>query len=140
MLICDEVVPREAMERASSATPRASCAPASLSAVSNRKALRVAQEPLADFRRYMATYARQQALCFYDPGLLANIEAHWKPQSRRMVVAMRTIAELIRWRGERHPELPATWYQGRVRTYGALNRSSSELAGGLAAQARAAAG
>ncbi len=45
---------------------------------------------------------------------------------------MRTIAELIRWRGERHPDLPATWYQGRVRTYGALNRSSSELASGLA--------
>src|SRR5665648_532695 len=45
---------------------------------------------------------------------------------------MRTIAEFIRWRGERHPELPATWYQGRTRTYGALNRSSSELAAGLA--------
>lgn len=45
---------------------------------------------------------------------------------------MRTIAELIRWRGARHPDVPATWYQGRVRTYGELNRSSSELAGGLA--------
>ena len=44
---------------------------------------------------------------------------------------MRTIAELIRWRGERHPDLTATWYQGRMRTYGALNRSSSELAAGL---------
>jgi thioesterase DpgC len=85
MLICDEVVPREAtdegIERNANGLVRAGL----LSAVSNRKALRVAQEPLSDFRRYMATYARQQALCFYDPGLLANIEAHWKPQSRRMV-------------------------------------------------------
>jgi thioesterase DpgC len=54
-----------------------------LSAVSNRKALRVGQEPLSVFRRYMATYARQQAFCFYDPALLANIERHWKPQTRR---------------------------------------------------------
>ena len=45
---------------------------------------------------------------------------------------MGTIAELIRWRGERHPDLPATWYQDRVRTYGGLNQSSSELAGGIA--------
>ena len=42
------------------------------------------QEPLSAFRRYMATYARQQAFCFYDPALLANIERHWKPQTRRM--------------------------------------------------------
>lgn len=45
---------------------------------------------------------------------------------------MRTIAGLIRWRGERHPDLPATWYRGRTRSYGALDRSSSELAAGLA--------
>jgi acyl-CoA synthetase (AMP-forming)/AMP-acid ligase II len=45
---------------------------------------------------------------------------------------MRTIAELIRWRAERHPDVPATWYRGRTRSYGALNRSSSDLAGGLA--------
>ncbi len=44
---------------------------------------------------------------------------------------MRTIAELIRWRARRHPDLPATWYEGRVRTYGELDRSSSELAAGL---------
>lgn len=85
MLICDEVVPREAMEAGIERNAMGLVRAGLLSAVSNRKALRVAQEPLADFRRYMATYARQQALCFYDPGLLANIEAHWKPQSRRLV-------------------------------------------------------
>ena len=45
---------------------------------------------------------------------------------------MRTIAELIRWRARRHPDLPATRHQGRTRSYGALDRSSSELAAGLA--------
>ena len=45
---------------------------------------------------------------------------------------MRTIAELIRWRARRHPDLPATWYRGRARSYGELDRSSSELAAGLA--------
>lgn len=44
---------------------------------------------------------------------------------------MRTIAELIRWRARRHPDLAATWFQGRVRSYGDLDRSSSELAAGL---------
>ena len=45
---------------------------------------------------------------------------------------MRTIAELIRWRARRHPDLLATWYRGRARSYGELDRSSSELAAGLA--------
>lgn len=44
---------------------------------------------------------------------------------------MRTIAELIRWRARRHPDLPATCFEGRVRSYGELDRSSSELAAGL---------
>ncbi len=44
---------------------------------------------------------------------------------------MRTIAELIRWRARRHPDVPATWYKGRVRSYDELNRSSSGLADGL---------
>lgn len=85
MLICDEVIAPEAMDEGIERNAKGLVRAGLLSAVSNRKALRVGQEPLSAFRRYMATYARQQALCFYDPGLLANIEAHWKPQSRRMV-------------------------------------------------------
>ena len=84
MLICDEaVVPEEmdaAVERNATGLVRAGL----LSAVSNRKALRVGQEPLDVFRRYMTTYARQQAFCFYDPALLANIERHWQPEKRRI--------------------------------------------------------
>lgn len=47
---------------------------------------------------------------------------------------MRTLAELIRWRGQRHPDLDAIWYEGKTQTYGELNRSSSALAGGLVEQ------
>ncbi len=47
---------------------------------------------------------------------------------------MRTIAELIRWRAERHPDLEAIWYEGKSQTYAELNDSSSKLAGGLVAK------
>ena len=47
---------------------------------------------------------------------------------------MRTLAELIRWRAQRHPDLDAVWYEGKTQTYGELDRSSSELAGGLVRQ------
>ncbi len=47
---------------------------------------------------------------------------------------MRTLAELIRWRALRHPDLDAVWYEGRSQTYGALNRSTSQLAGALVAE------
>src|SRR6266851_4389015 len=45
---------------------------------------------------------------------------------------MRTIAELIRWRAQRHPSLEAVWFEGKSQTYGELDHSSSRLAGGLA--------
>lgn len=83
MLICDEVVPSAEMDAGIERNAKGLVRAGFLSAVSNRKALRVAQEPLSAFRRYMATYARQQVQCFYDPALLANIEQHWKPQTRR---------------------------------------------------------
>jgi acyl-CoA synthetase (AMP-forming)/AMP-acid ligase II len=41
---------------------------------------------------------------------------------------MRTIAELLRWRAQRHPSLEAVWFEGRAMTYGELNESSSQLA------------
>jgi len=47
---------------------------------------------------------------------------------------VRTLAELIRWRAQRHPDIDAIWYEGKTQTYGELDRSSSELAGGLVQQ------
>ena len=44
---------------------------------------------------------------------------------------MRTLAEMLRWRAQRHPSLMAVWYEGKTQTYGELNESSSQLAAGL---------
>ena len=83
-MICDEVVAAGEMDAAIEANALQLVRAGMTSAVSNRKALRVAQEPLPVFRRYMATYARQQSLCLYDPKLIENLEHSWKPGSRRM--------------------------------------------------------
>ena len=44
---------------------------------------------------------------------------------------MTTVAAALRWRAWRHPDLPATWFEGRTRTFAQLDASSSALAGGL---------
>jgi thioesterase DpgC len=49
-----------------------------VSAVSNRRAFRVVQEPIDLFRQYLAVYAREQAYCHFSPALIANLERHWK--------------------------------------------------------------
>jgi thioesterase DpgC len=84
MLICDEVIPAGEMETGIARNTEQMIRAGLVSAAANRKGLRVGQEPLDAFRRYMATYARQQSLCSYDPRLLANLERHWQPQQRRM--------------------------------------------------------
>src|SRR5262245_47835480 len=47
---------------------------------------------------------------------------------------MRTIAELLRWRAQRHPNLPAVLYEGKTQTYAELDASSSALAAALIIQ------
>ncbi len=44
---------------------------------------------------------------------------------------MRTIAELLRWRARRHPDLEAVWFEGRSQTYGELDAATSQLAAAL---------
>jgi thioesterase DpgC len=51
-------------------------------AIGNRRAFRVAVEPLDLFRRYFAVYAREQAYCHFSPALIANLEKHWNAQNR----------------------------------------------------------
>jgi (3,5-dihydroxyphenyl)acetyl-CoA 1,2-dioxygenase len=50
--------------------------------VANRRALRAAQEPLDEFRRYMSVYASEQARCLYSPALIANLERNWRAAQR----------------------------------------------------------
>ena len=83
-LICDEVVDAGEMDAAIERSALQLLRAGMTSAVANRKALRVAEEPLEVFRRYLATYARQQSLCLYDPTLIDNLKHSWKPGSRRM--------------------------------------------------------
>jgi (3,5-dihydroxyphenyl)acetyl-CoA 1,2-dioxygenase len=84
MMICDEVVPAAEMDAAINRNTAQMVRAGFTSTVSNRKALRVGQEPLDVYRRYMATYSRQQCLCLYDQKLIDNLENMWEPQRRRM--------------------------------------------------------
>ena len=83
-LIADEVVPGEAMEAAveRAVSELVSAGPASL--LANRRMLRMAQEPIARFRRYMSGYARDQAECLYSPALIANLERGWDAKRRTL--------------------------------------------------------
>lgn len=83
-LLADEVLPPEALDEAiaRSATELLSAGPTSL--VANRRQLRVAFEPLPVFRRYMAGYAREQAMCFYSPALIDNLERNWEAKRRTL--------------------------------------------------------
>jgi thioesterase DpgC len=57
-LICDEVVPAEAMDEAVERVALGLTSSGAVSAIGNRRAFRIAQEPLDLFRRYCALYAR----------------------------------------------------------------------------------
>jgi (3,5-dihydroxyphenyl)acetyl-CoA 1,2-dioxygenase len=83
-LICDEVVHASEMDTAIERNARQLMAAGFTSAIWNRRALRVAEEPLTLFRRYYATYARGQSACMYDAKLIENLKHSWKPDSRRM--------------------------------------------------------
>ena len=50
--------------------------------MANRRALRAAQEPLDQFRRYMSVYASEQARCLYSPALIENLERNWQGAQR----------------------------------------------------------
>jgi thioesterase DpgC len=53
-----------------------------VSAIANRRAFRLGQEPLDLFRAYCSAYARDQAFCLFSPALTANLEREWNAKSR----------------------------------------------------------
>jgi thioesterase DpgC len=83
-MICDEIVPPEEMDEALATTIDALTNSGVVSAVSNRRALRVGREPLDLFRRYVALYAREQAYCHFSPALIGNLERHWNAMQRKV--------------------------------------------------------
>ena len=83
-MICDEIVPPGEMDSALDRVIASFTDSGVVSAAGNRRAFRVAQEPLDLFRRYMAVYAREQAYCHFSPALIGNLEKHWNAQQRKM--------------------------------------------------------
>jgi thioesterase DpgC len=81
-LICDEIVPQGDMDTAIERVVRELTNSGAVGAIGNRRAFRVAVEPLDLFRRYVAVYAREQAYCHFSPALIANLEQHWNAQNR----------------------------------------------------------
>ncbi len=83
-LICDEIVPAAEMDAAIARVVDGLTSSGPVSAVANRRALRVGQEPLDLFRRYFSAYARDQAYCHFSPALVANLERFWNAAQRKV--------------------------------------------------------
>jgi thioesterase DpgC len=81
-LICDEIVAAADMDSAIERVVTGLTNSGAVSAVGNRRAFRVGEEPLDLFRRYCAVYAREQAHCHFSPALIANLERFWNAQNR----------------------------------------------------------
>jgi thioesterase DpgC len=77
-LVVDEIVSGDAMDGAIARAAAELTASGMTAVVANRRQLRIAQEPLDDFRRYMSGYAREQARCLYSPALIGNLERNWR--------------------------------------------------------------
>jgi len=83
-LLCDEVVEAGQMEAAIENSGAQLTSSGTVSAAANRKAIRLGEETVDDFRQYMAIYAREQARCMYSPALIANLERNWNARQRRL--------------------------------------------------------
>jgi thioesterase DpgC len=82
-MICDEVVAPERMDSSIKNIIERLTSSGVVSAAGNRRAFRIAQEPLDVFRRYMSVYAREQAHCHFSPALISNLEKNWNAANRK---------------------------------------------------------
>ena len=82
-LICDEVAPAEEMDAAIERLIDGLTNAGAVSAIGNRRAFRVVEEPLDLFRCYCSAYARDQAYCCFSPALIANLERNWDAHNRK---------------------------------------------------------
>jgi len=81
-LVCDYVVPAAQLDLELERLVGLLTGSGLVSAAANRRALRIGEEPLDRFRRYMAVYAREQADCHLSPALVANLGRHWPAAQR----------------------------------------------------------
>jgi thioesterase DpgC len=82
-LLCDELVENGEMDPAIERAVDRLTGSGVVSAAANRRAFRIAQEPLDLFRNYFALYALEQAYCHFSPALIANLENNWNAKNRR---------------------------------------------------------
>jgi thioesterase DpgC len=82
--LCDRVVAPGAMDAAIAEDAEQLTSSGLVASAANRKMLRLTQEPLDQFRRYMAVYAREQSRCMYEPALIENLERNWNAAGRRL--------------------------------------------------------
>ncbi len=83
-LMCDEIAAPADMDRALDHVIARLTSSGAVSATSNRRALRIGQEPFDIFRQYFSAYARDQAYCHYSPALIANLEREWNAHNRKI--------------------------------------------------------
>jgi thioesterase DpgC len=83
-LICDELVEGDDMDQAIERVVEKLTGSGVVSAAANRRAFRIAQEPLDLFRNYFALYALEQAYCHFSPALVANLENNWNAKNRSL--------------------------------------------------------
>ncbi len=81
-MICDEIVDSGTMDGAVEELVNGLTSSGVVSAAGNRRAIRIAEEPLDLFRNYMAVYAREQAYCHFSPALISNLERYWNAHNR----------------------------------------------------------
>ena len=83
-MICDEIVKANEMDRAVERLVEGLTSSGAVSAVSNRRAFRIGEEPFDTFRRYCSAYARDQAYCAFSPALISNLERNWDAKNRKV--------------------------------------------------------
>jgi len=83
-LLCDAVVDPDRVERKVEELAHEIGAAGASSMLANRRALRVALEPVDVFRRYMSFYAAAQARCLYSAALIDNLERNWNARQKRV--------------------------------------------------------
>ena len=83
-LLATEVVPSAEMDTAISRCVERAIGSGIVSPGANRKAIRQQTEPLEAFRRYLTTYAFEQAFCHLSDQLIVNLEKHWNAKQRKL--------------------------------------------------------
>jgi (3,5-dihydroxyphenyl)acetyl-CoA 1,2-dioxygenase len=77
-------VPSDEMDAAVSRCVERAIGSGIVSPGANRKAIRLQTEPLEAFRRYLTTYAFEQAFCHLSDQLILNLEKHWNARQRKL--------------------------------------------------------